>query len=121
MQETGKRNPSLGIETTGLKDLAAIHFNLTAAELCEEAMRRGEAKLTAHGALVAYTAPHTGRSPKDKYIVRDSDTSGKVWWDNNKPMSGEVFERLYADFIAHAAGRELFAQDLVGGADPACA
>lgn len=120
MQETGKRNPALGIESTGLKDLAAIHFNLTEAELCEEAIRRGEARLTAHGALVALTAPHTGRSPKDKYIVRDSDTSGKVWWDNNKPMSGEDFERLYADFIAHAAGRELFAQDLVGGADPSC-
>src|SRR5690606_36530691 len=80
MQETGKRNPALGIESTGLKDLAAIHFNLTEAELCEEAIRRGEARLTAHGELVALTAPHTGRSPKDKYIVRDSDTSGKVWW-----------------------------------------
>src|SRR5690606_26025855 len=83
----------------------------------EEAIRRGEARLTAHGALVAETGQHTGRSARDKFIVLDARTGPTVWWDNNKPMAPERFELLLADFIAHAADRELFVQDLIGGAD----
>jgi phosphoenolpyruvate carboxykinase (ATP) len=67
---------------------------------------------------VALTGQHTGRSPKDKFIVRDANTDGRVWWDNNKPMTPQHFDNLLADFIDHARGRELFVQDLVGGADP---
>ena len=96
-----------------------VKTNLHAAELCEEAVRRGEARLTAHGALVAHTGAHTGRSPKDKFVVRDASTEDKVWWDNNKPMSPAHFEALLDDFVAHAAEKDLFAQDLIGGAEPA--
>ncbi|NKC21767.1 phosphoenolpyruvate carboxykinase [Ochrobactrum oryzae] len=92
-------------------------YNLGAARLYEETVRRGEAELSAQGALVARTGQHTGRSPKDKFVVRDADTEDHVWWDNNKPMSREAFELLYADFIDHAKGKELFVQDLIGGAD----
>ncbi|HEU4985830.1 MAG TPA: phosphoenolpyruvate carboxykinase, partial [Rhizobiaceae bacterium] len=81
-------------------------------------IRRGEAKLTAHGAIVAETGQHTGRSAKDKFVVRDADTEPHVWWDNNMSMSRQHFDTLYADFIAHAADRDLFVQDLIGGADP---
>ncbi len=63
------------------------------------------------------TGQHTGRSPKDKFVVRDAVTEDRIWWDNNKPMAPDAFERLYADFKAHAEGRDLFVQDLVGGAD----
>ena len=69
--------------------------------------------------MVADTGQYTGRSPKDKFIVRDDATASHVWWGNNSPMEPEVFEALHADFIAHAAGRALFVQDLVGGADSA--
>ena len=74
--------------------------------------------IAAHGALVADTGAHTGRSPKDKFVVRDANTEGLVWWDNNDAMSVEHFDVLLADFIAHAKGKTLFAQDLYGGADP---
>jgi phosphoenolpyruvate carboxykinase (ATP) len=50
-------------------------------------------------------------------VVRDANTEDQVWWDNNKPMTPEAFELLYADFIEHAKGKELFVQDLIGGAD----
>ena len=65
------------------------------------------------------TGAHTGRSVQDKFTVRDATTEKAVWWDNNKPMSPEQFELLWADFRAHAQSRELFVQDLYAGADPA--
>jgi phosphoenolpyruvate carboxykinase (ATP) len=119
MQEYGKRNPAHGIDQIGLKTSGAVRYNLSEPALYEEALRRGEARLTAHGALVAYTGQHTGRSPKDKFVVRDAATENHVWWDNNKPMKPADFDALLADFLAHAADKDLYVQDLVGGADPA--
>jgi len=118
MSEVGKRNPASGVAEAGILAPGKVHYNFAAAELYEEALKRGEAKLSAHGALVAYTGQHTGRSPKDKFIVRDAGTEKQVWWDNNKPMSPAQFAALHADFLAHARGRDLFVQDLIGGADP---
>ena len=119
MKEIGLCNPACGIGTSGLKNLGTVYYNLGEAELYEEALRRGEGRLTDKGAFVAITGQHTGRSPKDKFVVRDASTADKVWWDNNKPMDGEDFDRLLQDFIAHAEGMDLFVQDLVGGADDA--
>lgn len=118
MNETGTRNPACGIESNGLKTTGNVYYNFQAAALYEEALRRGEARLSADGALVAETGQHTGRSAKDKFVVRTADTEDAVWWDNNKPISQEHFEALYADFVKQAADRDLFVQDLVGGADP---
>src|SRR6185312_6004224 len=117
MTEIGKRNPSHGIDKHGLKTSGKVHYNFGAAALYEEAIRRGEARLTAHGALVAETGQHTGRSPKDKFVARDEATAPHVWWDNNKAISPDEFETLLADFRAHAAVKDLYVQDLVGGAD----
>ncbi|KTR06810.1 phosphoenolpyruvate carboxykinase [ATP] [Aureimonas ureilytica] len=119
MEETGIRNSRIGIESTGLSGLSSLRWNAGEAELVETALQRGEGRLTAHGALVVTTGQHTGRSPKDKFVVRDETTDPRVWWDNNKPMDPAAFERLYEDFKAQAAGRDLFVQDLVGGADEA--
>ncbi|WEX09587.1 phosphoenolpyruvate carboxykinase [Chelativorans sp. AA-79] len=118
MQETGLRNPASGIETSGLKTSGTVFFNLIEPRLYEEALQRREARLSAHGALTADTGKHTGRSPKDKFILRDTGTEDTVWWDNNKPISCEQFEALYRDFQHHAEGLDLFVQDLIGGADP---
>src|SRR5262245_9894569 len=72
----------------------------------------------ASGALCAETGVHTGRSPKDKHTVVDAQTENTVWWDGNRKMTQAQFVLLYNDFLAHAKGRELYAQDLYGGADP---
>ena len=119
MSEIGKRNPSCGIETSGIRAAGTVHYNLGAAELYEEAIRRGEAMVSAEGALVARTGQHTGRSAKDKFVLRDADTDGKVWWSANKAIEQASFDTLLNDFLAHAGGRDLFVQDLAGGADPA--
>ena len=117
MSEVGKRNAQCGIDQADVITSGKVHYNLEAAALYEEAIRRAEATLTTDGALVAYTGQHTGRSPKDKFVVRDASVEAKVWWDNNKPMTPAAFDALHADFLAHAASRDLFVQDLVGGAD----
>ena len=117
MSEIGVRNPARGIETVGLATSGTVHYNLGEAELYEQAIARGEAMLTADGALVAETGQHTGRSAKDKFVVRDATREDEIWWDNNKPMSPAHFQTLYDDFIAHAADLDLFVQDLIGGAD----
>ncbi|SIT54170.1 Phosphoenolpyruvate carboxykinase (ATP) [Mesorhizobium prunaredense] len=117
MSEAGKRNPAWAIDRIGLKTTGAVRYNFGEAVLYEEAIRRGEARLTAHGALVAETGQHTGRSPKDKFVVRDETTGPHVWWDNNKAISPAQFDTLLADFRAHAADKDLYVQDLVGGAD----
>ncbi len=119
MGEIGKRNPAIGINDIGVRTTGAVSYNLDAPALYEQALQRGEARLSAHGALVATTGQHTGRSPKDKFIVRDAATMPNVWWDNNAPMEPERFDALLADFRAHAADKDLFVQDLIGGTDEA--
>ena len=118
MQETGVRNGAYGADKFGFKELAEVHWNHTEPVLYEHSIRAGEASLVAGGALSAFTGHHTGRSPKDKHTVEDDLTRDSVWWDGNRKMSRENFDNLLADFIAHAKGRKLFAQDLYGGADP---
>ncbi len=119
MQELGVRNAAFGAEGFGFEGLEAIHWNLNEPQLYEHAIAAGEARLARGGALAAETGAHTGRSPKDKFIVRDAITEQTVWWDNNSAITPEQFRRLHADFIAHARGKTLFAQDLYGGAEPA--
>jgi phosphoenolpyruvate carboxykinase (ATP) len=119
MSEFGVHNPACPLSATGLTTTGTVRYNFGAAALYEEALRRGEARLTAHGALVAETGQHTGRSPKDKFVVRDSATEDHVWWDSNKAMKPAQFDALLADFVAQASTMDLYVQDLVGGADAA--
>src|SRR5438105_6135509 len=118
VQETGFRNASYGADKFGFKDLAAVHWNLTAPSLYEQAAARREAAIVVGGALCAETGAHTGRSPKDKHTVVDKLTENTVWWDGNRKITQANFQHLYEDFIAHARGKTLYAQDLYGGADP---
>ncbi|MEZ5908600.1 MAG: phosphoenolpyruvate carboxykinase [Hyphomicrobiaceae bacterium] len=97
---------------------AAIHHNDGEVALFEQVVRRGEGQIASSGALVFETGVHTGRSPRDKFTVRDETTEDTVWWDNNRSITTEQFDTLYADFIEHARSREMFVQDLFAGADP---
>jgi phosphoenolpyruvate carboxykinase (ATP) len=117
MAQSGVFNSAFPVETFGFKNLKTVFYNLTAPKLYEESLRRNEAVLAAGGAIVAETGLHTGRSAKDKFIVRDETTEKTVWWDNNGAMTAANFDALYEDFIKHAEGKDLFVQDLFGGAD----
>jgi phosphoenolpyruvate carboxykinase (ATP) len=97
-----------------------VHENLATADLYEHAIRRGEGIIAADGPLVVRTGKHTGRSPKDKFIVREPSSEAKVWWGEiNQPLEQAHYDRLRADVLAHLAEEELFAQDCFIGAHPA--
>jgi len=114
------RVPAMGLDAQGICTSAKIHWNLLTARLVEAAIERGEGQLAADGPLVVETGPHTGRSAKDKFTVRDAETDRTIWWGNsNKPMAPEHFAALKADFLAAVAEKEtLFVQDLYGGSQP---
>ncbi|MCI0421447.1 MAG: phosphoenolpyruvate carboxykinase (ATP), partial [Acidobacteria bacterium] len=108
-----------GLEDYGIAGVAAIHWNLPAAALYEEAVRRREGQIAQGGALAVNTGLHTGRSPNDKFIVREGDSEGHVDWGKvNCPISPKKFETLYARLYGFLKGKELFVQDCTAGADP---
>src|SRR3546814_14541831 len=83
------RSPEITVKPGG-----RLHENLDTPQLVELALRRGEGRMSEHGALVVETGTHTGRSAQDKFIVRDVETKDDVWWGpSNKPMKGGAFEK----------------------------
>jgi phosphoenolpyruvate carboxykinase (ATP) len=118
VNETGLRNSAHGAEKFGLKDLAGVHWNLPAEQLYEYALAAKEGHVVEGGAFCAETGVHTGRSPKDKFVVCDDATEKTIWWEKNGKLTPKQFDVLLGDFLAHAKGKQLFAQDLYGGADP---
>jgi phosphoenolpyruvate carboxykinase (ATP) len=96
-----------------------IVANLSTAALYEAAVREGEGLIAADGPLVVSTGTHTGRSPKDKFIVREPSSEANVWWgDVNHPISEEHYERLRARLMAYLPERRIYSQDLFIGAHP---
>ena len=93
MIETGTRNVDFGADKFGFSNLGGVNWNLGAPQLYEHALQGHEAHIAEHGPLVADTGVHTGRSPKDKFVVRDAETDPIVWWDNNNAMSARAFRR----------------------------
>ena len=105
----------------GFPKVPRAYFNLSVAQLYEEALRRNEAVLAADGPLVAHTGAYTGRSADDRFVVKDGAAADKVHWGKvNKPLAPEQFARLKKKVLAHLAERgEVFVQECSVGADPA--
>ncbi|MXP25890.1 phosphoenolpyruvate carboxykinase [Altererythrobacter indicus] len=104
----------------GITTEAKILANLGTSALVENAIRNGEGRLAKDGPLVVETGKHTGRSAKDKFIVRNAETEDTVWWGKvNVPMTPEHFAALKEDFFAELAKRDtLYVSDLFGGSQP---
>lgn len=108
-----------GLEEHGLKNLGKIHWHLPTPALYEEAIKRGEGLLAHLGPLVVRTGHHTGRSPKDKFLVRDETTEKEIWWGKeNQPISPEKFDILYKRLTAYLQSKEVFVQECYAGAHP---
>jgi phosphoenolpyruvate carboxykinase (ATP) len=118
MSQDGRHPSAYGLENQGFRNLKSVHWNLTAPELYERAIARGEGQVAKAGPIVVLTGQHTGRSASDKFIVKDAASEPHIWWDNNKAMTLAAFDALFHSMIAYAQGRELYVQDLFGGADP---
>jgi phosphoenolpyruvate carboxykinase (ATP) len=114
-------NPSsaYGLEHHGIQNVNNVYWNLSTPSLCEEALRRHEARLAHLGPLVVRTGQYTGRSPLDKFIVREPTSEHQVWWgDVNRPMEPGQFNVLRSRLLAYLQGHDLFVQDCFVGADP---
>ena len=110
---------STPLSAQGIVTDATIHANLDSAALTQHALDNGEGKRAKHGPLVVETGKHTGRSAKDKFIVRNAETEETVWWDNNASMTPEHFAALKEDFLAALKDKDtLYVADLFGGSQP---
>lgn len=118
MLNLGVHPSRYGLEQEGFRRLKRVYWNLTPSALVEHAIRKGEGILAANGALVVTTGRHTGRSPKDKFIVRTPEVEQKIWWGLvNQPFEPERFDSLYQRVLTYLEGKELFVQDCFAGAD----
>jgi phosphoenolpyruvate carboxykinase (ATP) len=108
-----------GLEGLGLRNMGNVYWNLSTSELYEEAVRRREGWISHLGPLVVRTGHHTGRSPNDKFIVREPTSENNIAWGKiNRPLGPSEFMGLYARLSAYLQGRDVFVQDLFAGADP---
>ena len=115
----GRVNPARRLEDQGISGLGTVYYNFIEPALVEAAVSRGEGRIGRGGAFLCSTGQFTGRSPKDKFVVRTASVEDSIWWENNAAMAPEAFDRLYDDMLAHMQGRDYFVQDLYAGADPA--
>jgi phosphoenolpyruvate carboxykinase (ATP) len=106
------------LQTYGLANVGAVHHNLTTAALYEQAVRKQEGNIAHLGPLVVRTGTYTGRSPHDKFIVREPSSEEQIWWGpENKPFEPENFDRVYARMTAYLQGKSIYVQDCYAGAD----
>jgi phosphoenolpyruvate carboxykinase (ATP) len=111
--------PTRRLDEHGLRTSGSVHWNLSAPALYEHAVRRKEGLLAKHGPLVCRTGAHSGRSPNDKFVVKEPSSEGHVHWGRvNRPIEAQKFELLKRDMLAYLSNKELFVQDLYAGADP---
>ena len=112
-------SPRPTLDTHGILDPGQVHWNLGAAALYEQAIRRSEGQVAEAGPLVCLTGVHTGRSPNDKFLVRESSSESNVWWGKvNRPVDPAQFDALQGRMLDSLRGKELFVQDCFAGADP---
>ncbi len=118
MPERVSRSPK-DLNDLGIDSPRTEWWNLTSASLVESAIRHHEGMLAHMGPLVVRTGKNTGRSPNDKYIVRDPESEPHIWWGKiNKPMEPETFDALMDRAVAYTAGLNLYVQECFAGADP---
>lgn len=112
------RKADYNLSNHGISNLRLAYWNLVTEALYEEAVFRSEGVTTAGGPFVAHTGKHTARSANDKFVVRHVDSENNIWWGvYNRPFDGDKFEILYDRMLGFLQGRDVFVQDVYGGAD----
>ncbi len=103
----------------GIKNIRFLFYNYGTPALYEQTVKRREGLIAHLGPLVVRTGNHTGRSPNDKFIVKEETSEQHVWWGKvNSSISEENFERLFTKMKAYIQGKELYVEDCFAGADP---
>ena len=112
-------NTDKRLEAHGIIDPASVYWNLSAAALYEEAVARCEGTVAVDGPIVCRTGVHTGRSPRDRFVVDEPSSSANIaWGDVNRPIAPDKFEAVHRAVVDHLRGKDLFVQDCYAGADP---
>ncbi len=112
-------NTDQRLDTVGIVDPASVFWNLSTAALYEEALARREGTVAAGGPIVCRTGQHTGRSPRDRFLVEEASSSQNVAWGSvNRPISEDRFDAVHQVVTEHLRGKDLFVQDCYAGADP---
>ncbi|MET1231264.1 MAG: phosphoenolpyruvate carboxykinase (ATP), partial [Candidatus Limnocylindrales bacterium] len=118
-QSTTQPRTTVQPARAGLRRGPFVHHNLAVPALYEAAIQRDEGVIAAGGPLVVRTGTHTGRSPKDKFVVEEPASRDSIWWGEvNRPISEADFERMREKVIGHLAARETFVKDAFVGAHP---
>lgn len=103
----------------GIHPQRDVHWDLPTPTLVEHTLARGEGVIAHQGPLVVDTVPYTGRSPKDKFIVREPATEDDIWWGEiNNPIENDVYEALYDRVAQHLGENDIYVQDVYASADP---
>ncbi|MGK7930992.1 MAG: phosphoenolpyruvate carboxykinase (ATP), partial [Microcystaceae cyanobacterium] len=119
MHRTSDPENSYGLETLGIRNVGQLYRNLPVADLIEQAILRGEGILADNGALVVETGKYTGRSPNDRFIVKEPSSQDEIDWNqHNAPISEEKFNQLYRKVLSYVQGRDLYIFDGYVGSDP---
>ncbi len=109
---------TFSLKNYGIED-ATMHYQLSAEELEQEVVKKGQGEITKSGALAIKTGEFTGRSPMDRFIVKDDITKDKIWWgDINIPFEPEAFDKLYDKVTKYLSGKEIYVRDSYACADP---
>ena len=110
----------VGLEAVGIEGASQVHWTLSVPALYEASVNRREGVIAANGPIVCSTGQHTGRSPNDKFIVREPSSEQHVAWGKvNRSIDADAFDGVHRRMLAHLRGKELFVQDCYAGADPA--
>jgi phosphoenolpyruvate carboxykinase (ATP) len=118
--ESGRVHSPVGLDALGITNVNNIYWNLSTPALYEEAIRRHEGIMAHLGPLVVRTGQHTGRSPNDKFTVREPSTEEHIWWGKvNRPFDSERFDALQRRLVSYLQLKDVFVQDCWAGADPA--
>lgn len=113
------RKADYNLVNHGIGNLRLAYWNLPSEALYEEAIFRGEGAIAAGGSFVASTGKHTARSANDKFVVREMDSEGHIWWGvYNRPFESGKFDALFERMLGFLQGRDIFVQDVYAGADP---
>ncbi len=119
MTEFGKKSQHADLKGLGLENVSSVTWNADPAQLVEDTILNGQGVLANSGALAIDTGEFTGRSPQDRFIVKDEKTKDSVWWGNiNKAFDPEDFDRLYNRLTAYLSNRDIYARDTYACADP---
>ncbi|MAB48370.1 MAG: phosphoenolpyruvate carboxykinase (ATP) [Flavobacteriaceae bacterium] len=109
---------TISLENYGIKD-AKIHYQMTPDQLHDETINKGQGVEASSGALAVNTGEFTGRSPMDRFIVKDDITKDKVWWGNiNIPFDSDKFDKLYDKITNYLSNKEIYVRDSYACADP---